>query len=158
MSISQGQQSVRDYMSKLETLLGQLDSYDKRLMLNQFIWGLKPDLDQSISFYYSKSISQVVSLAETTELAMKASRRINWKGNTAGNLAKGQGGQGQRGGRRGGYFLGRGRSGSRDGFSGCRGSYRGCGYVPNRGRGGNRGRGASTAGSFDPQACYVYRK
>ena len=42
---------------------------------------------------------------------MKASRRPNWKSSTAGNLAKGQGGQGQRGGGRGGYFPGRGRSG-----------------------------------------------
>ena len=34
---------------------------------------------------------QIVSLAETTELAVKASRRPSWKGNTAGSQAKAMG-------------------------------------------------------------------
>ena len=38
MSITQGQRLVRDYASQFETLLGRLDSYDKSMMLNQFIW------------------------------------------------------------------------------------------------------------------------
>ena len=44
MSISQGQRVVRYYANQFETLLGRLDSYDEGLMLNQFIWGLQPDL------------------------------------------------------------------------------------------------------------------
>ena len=63
-------------------------------------------------------------------------------------------GQNQRGGGRVGYFLGRGRSGSRGGFGGRRGSYGVCGYVPNRVQGGNRGRDKNIIGSFDLQACY----
>ena len=44
MIISQGQRLVRDYASQFETLLGRLDSYDEAMMLNQFIWGLQPEL------------------------------------------------------------------------------------------------------------------
>ena len=75
MSMTQGQQLVRDYASQFETLLGRLDSYDESMMLNQFIWGLEPELARSVSLHYPKSIVQVVSLAETTEPAVKASRR-----------------------------------------------------------------------------------
>ena len=75
MTISQGQRLVRDYASQFETLLGRLDSYDESMMLNQFIWGLQPELARSVSLQYPKSIAQAVSLAETTELAVKASRR-----------------------------------------------------------------------------------
>ena len=106
MSISQGSLPVRDYASQFEISLVSLDSYDEGLMLNQFIWGLQPDLARSVSLHDPKSISQAVSLAETTELAMKASRRPNWKSRMVGNLAKGQS---QRGGGRGGYFPSRGR-------------------------------------------------
>ena len=52
MSISQGNRAVRDYASQFETLLGRLDSYDEGLMLNQFIWGLQPDLARSVSLHY----------------------------------------------------------------------------------------------------------
>ena len=72
MTISQGQRAVREYASQFETLLDRLDSYDEKLMLNQFIWGLQPELARSISLHYPKSIVSAVSLAETTELAMKA--------------------------------------------------------------------------------------
>ena len=41
-------------------------------MLNQFILGLQPKVARSISLHYPKSIAQVASLAETTELAVKA--------------------------------------------------------------------------------------
>ena len=90
MSISQGSRAVRDYASQFETLLGRLDSYDKGHMLNLFIWGLQPDLARSVSLHYPQSIAKAVSLAETTELAIKASRRPGWKSNTAGNPTKGQ--------------------------------------------------------------------
>ena len=110
MSISQGQRAVRDYASQFETLLGRLDSYDEGLMLNQFIWGLQPDLAQSVSLHYPTSIAKAVSLAKTMELAVKASRRPNWKSSTAGNQTRGPSqsnrGRGQwrgRGGARGGY-------------------------------------------------------
>ena len=84
MSITQGQRLVRDYASQFETLLGRLDSYDESMMLNQFIWGLQPELARSVSLHYPKSIAQAVSLAETAELAVKASKtscnkdRLKW--------------------------------------------------------------------------------
>ena len=84
MTISQGQRAVREYASQFETLLGRLDSYDEKLMLNQFIWGLQPELARSVSLHYPKSIASAVSLAETTELAVKSSRRPGWKASTAG--------------------------------------------------------------------------
>ena len=68
MSISQGQWLIRDYVSQFETLLGRLDSYDESMMLNQFIWGLQPELARSVSLQYRKSIAQAVSLAETQNL------------------------------------------------------------------------------------------
>ena len=79
MSISQGNRAVRDYASQFETLLGRLDSYDEGLMLNQFIWGLQPDLARSVSLHYPNTIAKAVSLAETTELAVRASRRPGTK-------------------------------------------------------------------------------
>ena len=75
MSISQGTRPVREYASQFETLLGRLDSYDESMLLNQFVWGLQPELARSVSLHYPKSIAQAVSLAETTELAVKASQR-----------------------------------------------------------------------------------
>ena len=53
-------------------------------MLNQFVWGLQPELARSVSLHYPKSIAQAVSLAETTELAIKASRRLVAKGGQSG--------------------------------------------------------------------------
>ena len=145
MSISQGSRAVRDYASQFETLLGRLDSYDEGLMLNQFIWGLQPDLARSVSLHYPNTIAKAVTLAETTELAAKASRRPGTRTNTSNNPAKGPNqqnrGQGQwrwRGGNRG---------GRRGGSSG--GSARG----NTRGRGGY-GRGRSYSANFDPLACF----
>ena len=143
MFISQGNRAVRDYASQFETLLGRLDSYDEGLMLNQFIWGLQPDLARSVSLHYPNTIAKAVSLAETTELAVKASRRPGTKMSTGGNQAKGPNqqnrGQGQwrwrggnRGGRRGGSSMGSARGNA-------------------RGRG---GRGRSYSVNFDPLACY----
>ena len=143
MSISQGSRAVRDYASQFETLLGRLDSYDEGLMLNQFIWGLQPDLARSVSLHYPNTIAKAVSLAETTELAVKASRRPGTKTNSGGNSAKGPNqqnrGQGQwrwrggnRGGRRGGSSMGSARGNT-------------------RGRG---GRGRSYSANYDPLACY----
>ena len=90
MAISQGQRPVREYASQFETLLGRLDSYDEAMLLNQFIWGLQPELARSVSLHYPKSIAQAVSLAETIELVVKASRRPMTKGS---NLTKGQSNQ-----------------------------------------------------------------
>ena len=143
MSISQGNRAVRDYASQFETLLGRLDSYDEGLMLNQFIWGLQPDLARSVSLHYPNTIAKAVSLAETTELAAKASRRPGTKINSGGNSAKGPNqqnrGQGQwrwrggnRGGRRGGSSMGSARGNT-------------------RGRG---GRGRSYSVNYDPLACH----
>ena len=80
MSISQGQRPMSEYASQFESLLGRLDGYDKTMMLNQFVWGLQPELARSLSLHYPKSIAQAVSLVETTELAVKASRRLAVKG------------------------------------------------------------------------------
>ena len=76
MSISQGTRPVREYASQFETLMRCLDSYDESMLLNQFVWGLQPELARSVSLHYPKSIAQVVSLAETTKLAVKASKRL----------------------------------------------------------------------------------
>ena len=116
-------------------------------MLNQFIWGLQPDLARFVSLHYPTSIAKAVSLAETMELAVKASHRPNWKGSMVGNQTKGPNqsnrGRGQwrgRGGLRGGY---RGRS-----SVGSSGSSRG-------NAGGRRGRGGrSYSVNYDPLACY----
>ena len=147
MSISQGQRAVRDYASQFETLLGRLDSYDEGLMLNQFIWGLQPDLARSVSLHYPTSIAKAVSLAETTELAVKASRRPNWKSSTAGNPTKGPNTQNR------GRGQWRGRGGSRGGFRG--GSSMGSSGSTGSRSGGRRGRGGRNySANFDPLACY----
>ena len=92
MSISEGKRAVREHASQSETLLGRLDSYDEGLMLNQFIWGLQRELARSVSLHYPKSIARAISLAETMELAVKASGRPGWKSSTTGgNQAKAQG-------------------------------------------------------------------
>ena len=142
MFISQGQRLVREYASQFEMLLGRLDGYGETMMLNQFVWGLQPELARSVSLHYPKSIVQAVPLAKATELAVKASRRPAVKG---ANPNKGPMSQ-NRG--RGSWRGGRGRSaGFRGGNSG--GSQRG------RSSGGRnhsgRGRGS---GNFDPLACY----
>ena len=157
MSISQGQRAVREYASQFETLLGRLDSYDEKLMLNQFIWGLQPELARSVSLHYPKSIANAVSFAETTELAVKASRRPGWKPSTAGGSQTKAQGQTGRGRGQGGYFLG--GVGGRGGNSGRRG--RGNFWFPGRGRGRNFGGrtgqrfGGRQYAAADPQACYV---
>ena len=148
MSISQGSRAVREYASQFETLLGRLDSYDEGHMLNLFIWGLQPDLARSVSLHYPQSIAKAVSLAETTELAIKASRRPGWKSSTAGDQTRGQNqkkrGQGQWRGRGWGRGGNRGRGGS---------SYMGSARGNSRGRGGS-GRGQSYSVNYDPLACF----
>ena len=141
MSISQGTRPVREYASQFEMLLGRLDSYDEAMLLNQFVWGLQPELARSVSLHYPKSIAQAVSLAETTELAVKASRRPGTHSQKSGrapinpNRGRGQ----WRGQGRGGYRGGRGQSsgGRRTGGGGRRG-----------------GRAGSSYASYDPLACY----
>ena len=68
-----GQRLVHDYASQFKTLLCRLDSYDENMMFSQFIWGLQLELARYVSLQYLKSIMQAVSLAKTTELAVKAS-------------------------------------------------------------------------------------
>ena len=114
-------------------------------MLNQFISGLQPELARSVSLQYPKSITQVVSLAETTELVVKASRCPASKASSGGNQSKGpnQSNWG-RGFWRGGSNSGRGQSGSG----------RNMGNFSGRGRGAARrrgGRGEMT--NFHPLAC-----
>ena len=74
--------------SQFETLLDQLDSYDENMMLNWFIWGLQPELAQSISLLYPKNIAQSVSLAENTKLAVKPSRRPSGEVSTIGGSSR----------------------------------------------------------------------
>ena len=137
MSISQGTRPVREYASQFELLIGRLDSYDEGMLLNQFVWGLQPEIARSVSLHYPKSIAQAVSLAETTELATKSSRRPVAKGAQSGKApTTSNRGRGQWRGQRGRFGRG-GRGGGR--------------------RGGNSGgsRGAkSGTGSYDPLACY----
>ena len=139
MHISQGQRPVREYASQFELLMGRLISYDEGMLLNQFIWGLQPELARSVSLHYPKSIAQAVSLAETTELAVKASRRPMAKGSQSGRAPNVQSrGRGQW------KMRGRGNAGGSSG--GRRGGGR-------RGGGGRMGQRSST-GSYDPLACY----
>ena len=143
MSISQGTRPVREYASQFETLLGRLDSYDESMLLNQFVWGLQPELARSVSLHYPKSIAQAVSLAETTELAVKASRRPSGQGQKSGRAPMNQNrGRGQLRGR------GRGRFGSWN-SAGTGGWKSGGG----RGRGG-RGNQSTASVNYDPLACY----
>ena len=79
MTISQGQQPVHEYALQFKTPLIHLDSYDETRMLNQFIMGLQPELARFVSLHCPKSIAQVVSLSEATELAVKASGS-QWEG------------------------------------------------------------------------------
>ena len=95
---------MREYASQFETLLGRLDGYGETMMLNQLVWRLQPELARSVSLHYPKSIAQAVSLAETTELAVKTSRRPTVKG---ANPSKGPMSQNQG---RGSWRGGRGRS------------------------------------------------
>ena len=142
MSISQGSRPVREYASQFEMLLGRLDSYDEAMLLNQFVWGLQPELARSVSLHYPKSIAHAVSLAETTELAVKASRRPTTSSQKSGKAPNNQNpGRGQ--------WRGRGRGG----FRGGRGS--GSGGGRSRGGGGRGGRSYSSGSvNFDPLACY----
>ena len=59
------------------------------MMLHQFISGLQPELAHSISLEYPKSIAQVVSLAKTSELAVKVAKRPMGKVNIEGNQSRG---------------------------------------------------------------------
>ena len=142
MSITQGQRLVWDHASQFETLLGRLDSYDESMMLNQFIWGLQSELARFVSLQYPKSIAQAVSLVETTELAVKASRRLAEKASSNSNTQKGpnQSNRG-RGLWRGGTGRGRGQGGGRN-----------MGNSGGGGHGTGGGRGGSS--NFDPLACY----
>ena len=145
MAISQGNRPVREYASQFEMLLGRLDSYDEAMLLNQFVWGLQPELARSVSLHYPKSIAQAVSLAETTELAVKASRRPTASGQKSGRAPMNQNrGRGQ--------WRGQGRGGYRGG----RGSSSGGRKTGGGGRGYRGGRAGSSYGSvnFDPLACY----
>ena len=76
---------MRDYASQFKTLVGRLDSYDEGMMLNQFIWGLQPELVGSVSLQYPKSIAQALSLMQMTELAVKAPRKPVGKSSGGGN-------------------------------------------------------------------------
>ena len=146
MSISQGTRPVREYASQFEMLLGRLESYDENMLLNQFVWGLQPELARSVSLHYPKSIAQAVSLAETTELAVKASRRPATKGQSGRAPMYQNQGRGQWRSGRGGYRGGRG-----SGSGGGRGQSSG---GRNTGGGRRGGRTGSSYASYDPLACY----
>ena len=89
-------------------------------------------------------------MAETTELAVKASRRPNWKSSTIGNPTKGPNQQNR------GQGQGRGLSGSRGGYRG--GSSVGSSGSTRGNSGGRRGSGGRGGGrgyaQCDPLACY----
>ena len=134
---------MREYASQFETLLGRLDSYDESMLLNQFVWGLQPELARSASLHYPKSIAQAMSLAETTKLAVKASRHPAGRGQNSCRAPMNQNrGRGQ--------WRGRGR-----GYRG-ESSVGGSGGRKSDGNRERRGRGGQSFGSvnFDPLACY----
>ena len=102
---------------------------------------------------------QAVSLAETTELAIKALRSPAKKEVQLKIKQRTKGAQGERGGGCRGYFPRHGRLRCGGRIRGRGGSYSGRGYVPNRGCGGKfEGRILSAVGLFDPQACCVWGK
>ena len=84
MYISQGTRPVREYASQFETLLGRLDSYDESMLLNQFVWGLQPELARFVSLHYPKSIAQAVSLGRNHRAGCQSiqtpskSQTTNW--------------------------------------------------------------------------------
>ena len=84
------------------------------MLLNQFFWGLQPELARSVSLHYPKSIAQAVSLAEATELVVKASRRPTVKGRSQ-NKGPNQSNRG-RGFWGGGMGCGRSQGGGRTGI------------------------------------------
>ena len=45
-------------------------------MVNQFVWGFQSELARSVTLHYPESIAQAMSLAETTELVVKSSKRL----------------------------------------------------------------------------------
>ena len=138
MSISQGQRPVQEYASQFELLLGRIPNYNESLMLYLFVWGLQPELARSVSLHYPKSIAQAISLAETTELAVKASRRPVVKNPQTGRAQNPQNrGRGQ-------WRNARGQ--------GRRGGAGGGGQQAYRGRG--SGRSQRSGRSYDPLACY----
>ena len=57
---------------------------DESMMLNQFIWDLQLELANFVSLHYLNSIAQAVPLAETTELAVRSSRRPMGRTNIGG--------------------------------------------------------------------------
>ena len=112
------------------------------MMLNQFIWGLQPELARSVILQYPKSIAQAVSLAETTELAIKASRRpAGGQGSSGQNQSKGQN-QSRRG------------RGQWSGFNCGQGFNSGPSRGMTSGRGRNSGGCGRGSGGFDQLACY----
>ena len=114
-------------------------------MLNQFVWGLQLELARSVSLHYPKSIAQAVALAETTELAVKASRRPAVRGQQSSRPQMNQNrGQGQW------RKRGQGRFGGTSSMaSNTRRSTGG-----NRRGGGSRNTVSSGSVNFDPLACY----
>ena len=72
ISFLQGTRPVREYASQFETLLGRLDSYDESMLLNQFVWGLQPELARFVSLHYPKSIVQAVSLGRNHRAGYQA--------------------------------------------------------------------------------------
>ena len=130
MPISQGSLPICEYASQFETFLGRLDSYDESMMLNQFVWGLQPELGCFVSLHYLKSIVQVVSLAKITKLVVKSSKcpigknvaegtqlrgpnQANWgQGRWINSMSRGRGRSG--GGRGGSWSRGRSVGGKED--------------------------------------------
>ena len=108
------------------------------------MWGLQPGLARSVSLHYPKSIAQAVSLAETTELAVKASRRPAGQGQKSGRAPMSQN-QGR------GQWRGRGRGGFRGGNAAAGSGGRK--FGGGRGRGG-RGNSSTNSVNYDPLACY----
>ena len=90
MPISQVHQPVRGYANQFKTLVGHWASYDERVMLNQFILGLRSDLTYFINLHYQEKYCMAVVLAKTAELAIKAPGMRSEKSTPIANPAKTQ--------------------------------------------------------------------
>lgn len=75
MNISEGRRNVGEYTSEFEMLLGSLKTQDESTWMNAYIWGLQPYLARAVALKYPTMISQASGHAETTELAIRASKR-----------------------------------------------------------------------------------
>ena len=56
---------VLQYAAKFESLKAQMETYDEKMMLMRFIFGLKDDLIEPVFMQYPKTVQEAKQVAET---------------------------------------------------------------------------------------------